>query len=211
MSGSDLRAIARYVRRSENVVAGERCELCAAVLAEAHPHVVDTRSRRICCACPPCATLFSLDASAGGRYRSVPNRVLHDPALQLDETTWNGLGVPVRLAFFFLHSGLRRWIAIYPGPAGTTEAEPEPEGWAALGARTPLVAAVQPDVEALLVRGERMGGRFDLFLAPIAAAYELSARVRRSWSGFDGGPEVRRALDTFFDELRSRSRPWRSP
>ncbi len=207
-----LRALARYARRGpERVASGDRCELCAAALGDAHPHLVDTQARKICCACAPCATLFSLEASAGGRYRPVPNRVLHDPALQLDEASWHALGIPVRLAFFFRHSSLRRWIAIYPGPAGTTESEPDETGWEALRGRTPLVDAVQPDVESLLVRGERNGACFDVFLAPIAAAYELSARVRQAWDGFDGGDPVRRELDAFFDGLRSRSRPWSAP
>jgi hypothetical protein len=212
VSGVPVRALSRFARRRGAVAVApdERCELCAVAIAASHPHVVDRHSRRICCACGPCATLFSMEGSGGGRYRSVPNRVHHDPALQLDEASWNALGIPVRLAFFFFHSALQRWIAIYPGPAGTTEAEPDAEGWARLQARTPLVSAVQPDVEALLVRGERHGARFVLFLAPIASAYELSARVRKNWHGFDGGSEVRAELDAFFADLRSQSRPWRS-
>lgn len=209
---ADLRALARFARnRASAAAAGTRCELCAAPLAEPHPHVVDRATRRICCACPACGVLFAHEGAGGGRFRTVPERVLHDPALQLDEAAWNALGVPVRLAFFFLHSGLQRCVAIYPGPAGTTEAEPEAAGWAQLQARTPLAAALQPDVEALLVRGARNGARFDVFLAPISTAYELAARVRGNWHGLDGGGEVRAELDRFFAGLRARSRPWGTP
>jgi hypothetical protein len=59
-------------------------------------------------------------------------------------------------------------------------------------------------VEALLLR--RMDGRFECYLAPIDASYELVGRVRRHWKGFDGGEEVWTEIASFFSTLRERSR-----
>ncbi len=42
---------------------------------------------------------------------------------------------------------------------------------------------------------------------PIDVCYELVGHLRRLWRGFDGGQDVRRRLDEFFDEVRSRCRP----
>ncbi len=39
---------------------------------------------------------------------------------------------------------------------------------------------------------------------PIDACYELVGRLRRLWKGFDGGSEVHRALDAFFDTVGAR-------
>jgi len=58
-------------------------------------------------------------------------------------------------------------------------------------------------VEALLLR--RLAGRFECFLVPIDACYELVGRLRRHWRGFDGGDEVRSEIEAFFEGLRARS------
>ncbi|HET6982341.1 MAG TPA: DUF5947 family protein, partial [Myxococcaceae bacterium] len=68
----------------------------------------------------------------------------------------------------------------------------------------PLLGAMEPDVEALLVRGEPHGERLETFLVPIDACYELTGRVRRLWRGFDGGDEARAELARFFSALRAR-------
>jgi hypothetical protein len=45
----------------------------------------------------------------------------------------------------------------------------------------------------------------ECFLVPIDACYELVGRVRMHWRGFQGGQEVWREIDGFFDRLRERS------
>lgn len=199
-----LRALARYAR--QRGLSEARCELCAAPLSSVHAHAVDVDARRILCACRPCAILFTDPAAAGGRYRTVPDRVLVDPALAIDDARWEHLGVPVGLAFFFVSSKTSRWIACYPSPAGATEADLEPSALDAWPSRA-LIEALAPDVEALLVRKPRRATGGEIFLAPIDACYELVGSVRRLWRGFDGGDEVHAAIDRFFAGLRARSRP----
>lgn len=201
------RTLARYARaprrRSESA-----CELCAGPLADAHDHVADLDARRLACACRACALLFAQPGAARGRYRTVPDRVLVDPRLDLDDDAWNALGVPVRLAFVLRVSARSSWVAFYPSPAGATEAEVSPTGMDALAQRTPLVAAIEPDVEALLVRGRRGERRLAAYLVPISACYELAGVVRRHWKGLDGG-DAHAEIDAFFARLDARARPLR--
>ncbi len=198
-----LRALAPYARRRAEPAA--RCELCAAPLAGEHAHAVDLGERRILCACRPCAILFPDPAAAGGRYRTVPDRVRSDPALAIDDDAWARLGVPVGLAFFFRASPSLAWVACYPSPAGPTESELEAGAFDAWPSRA-LIEALEPDVEALLVRRPHRGRGGEVLLAPIDACYELVGTVRRSWRGAGGGSEVHDAIDAFFDRLRARSR-----
>src|SRR5690606_13062507 len=132
-------------------------------------HVVELESRRMLCACRPCALLFTEHGAGGGRYRTVPERVRVDPGFTLE---WERLGVPVGLAFFFFSSSLKQWVALYPSPAGATEAE-LPDGALESFSREPLALALEPDVEALLVRRPRGAQTTECFLAPIDACYAL--------------------------------------
>ena len=182
----------------------QRCELCGAPTEEAHPHVADLQARTIACSCRACALLFAHGGSS--RHRTVPDRVLADPGLVLDDERWRTLGVPVRLAFFLRSSASGGWVACYPGPAGTTEA-PLPEPWDL--ASEPLARAAAEDVEALLAWGPPGETRFSCLLVPISTCYELTAKLRRSWRGVTGGDEVQREIESFFGALRSRSRPLR--
>jgi hypothetical protein len=182
----------------------DACELCSTPLEAEHAHVVDREPGAVRCACRACAVLFR-DAGAG-RYRTVPDRVLVDPGLVLGEAEWAELEIPVRLAF--LRKGpAGLWTAIYPGPAGAIESPLQPAARERLAARTPLASACEPDVEALLVRGERGAGPLEVLLVPIDRCYELAGRLRRTWRGFDGGTEARREIDAVFAELRARARP----
>ncbi len=200
-----LRALAR--RGADRLAAAEACcELCAAPLGESHRHVVDLQRRILCCTCRACAILFERPGAGAMRYRAVPDRIGFDPA-GLDEARWEALSIPVRLAFVFFNSSMGRWGAFYPGPAGATESELGLEAMEELAASSPLVRAVQPDVEALLVRGRRGGGTSEAYLVPIDRCYDLVALVRMDWRGFDGGEIVRAKLDAFFEKLRLRSRP----
>ena len=199
-----LLALRRYTQEAPRARRlREACELCAAPLAEPHPHVVDLDQRNVCCACQACALAFG--GAGTQRYRTVPERVLTDAGSNLGEAEWAALEVPVRFAFFFFNSKLGRWLAFYPSPAGPTESQLSLTAFEALVARNPLVAAVEKDVEALLVYGGR-SGPFDCFLVPIVRCYELVGLVRRHWRGFDGGDDVRREIEGFFANLRAHSR-----
>jgi hypothetical protein len=206
------RALGRFLRPAPRGPAeGDACELCAAPLAEPHAHVVDLRGRAVRCACVACAVLFRDPGAGGGRFRTVPDRVLSDPARRLSDAEWAALEIPVGLAFLFRSSAAGRWIAIYPGAAGAIESALPLEAWSRLSGRLPLAAACEPDVEALLVRARRGGGAPEVLLAPIDRCYELAGRLRRVWRGFEGGAEAHREIETFFAGLRAQARPLPAP
>jgi hypothetical protein len=213
-----LRAIAPYVRR-RGARAGARCELCGVTIGDEHRHLVDMTERSLRCACIACSLLFQ---RPGLRYRAAPDRWLHDARFSLDERVWSALQIPVRLAFFFRHSGRHSgpdagrdsgragdgsgWVAFYPGPAGAAESLLSLDAWQELAEVCPLAALVEADVEALLVSGDD-DGRFACYLVPIHACYELVGRVKRSWRGFDGGDDAWRQIGEFFAGVAARSSP----
>ena len=180
----------------------EKCELCATPLPPGdHAHVVNLSSRRLLCACRPCHLLFTTPGAAQGKFRAVPDRIVHLPRLELD---WERLQIPVRMAFFFFNSELQRQVAFYPGPAGATESLLDLEAWRDLAAANPQLASLEPDVEALLVHGGGQRPRPECFIVPIPVCYELVAQVRLHWKGFAGGEEAWKAVDAFFAELLQR-------
>lgn len=146
--------------------------------------------------------------SVVARYRTVPSRVLFDPATELSDDDWALVGVPVRTAFLFSPSSPTpaRHFAVYPSPAGPTESEIDAASWTAFAERCPLTRELAPDVEALLVRGAPHVKGLQHLLVPIDACYELVARVRTSWKGFDGAGNAQRAIDAFVLDLAQRSR-----
>jgi hypothetical protein len=197
---SGLRALAPYVRRKAPPVPRHACELCGVAIAEAHRHVVDLEARSLLCSCPSCAILFEQE---GGRFRRVPERVVRAPPVPAGR--WAALGVPVRLAFVFFNSRLRRWHASYPGVAGAIESEVAADKWEELAREYPALRGIAPDVEALLVWGPIGATDLESFIVPIDACYELAGLCRTHWRGFDGGDDVRREMEAFFARLRSRA------
>jgi hypothetical protein len=190
--------------------------MCGEQVPERHAHLVDIERRSIGCACTACGLLFT---RPGGRYRTVPDRVRHDPAAPLTGTEWGGLGIPVGIAFFFVNSALGHVVASYPSPAGVTECELDLAGWDRLAAAHRLLREVAPDVEAILVvtgsprlaggraANGRENGRVETFLIPIDACYSLAGALRLHWHGFDGGAEAQRILTDFLADIRLRARP----
>jgi hypothetical protein len=178
--------------------------MCGLDVSDEHSHVVDIDSRRLLCTCRPCALLFTATGASRGHYRAVPERYLTDPQLQLSAEHWEQLQVPVAIAFFFHNSVVDRIVAHYPSPAGATESLLDLSAWEAVWADNLLVAAMLPDIEALVVRRDR-AGQHECYLIPIDACYELVGKVRMHWSGFDGGAEVKADLDAFFDRVRDRA------
>lgn len=185
-------------------VAVERCELCATPVAPEHRHLVDVERRALACACPACAALFEREGAGGVKYRAVPRRYLADPASPLDEDAWALLRIPIGVAFLLRNSALGQVVACFPGPAGVTESEIEPEVWQRFAEATPLARELLPDVEVLLIR--RTDGHRDCHLVPVDAAYELVGRMRTYWQGFDGGAEAHAELDAFFADVARQSR-----
>ena len=212
--------------KAGGVAADERCEMCGEPVPERHAHLVDTERRSIGCACTACGLLFT---RPGGRYRTIPDRVRHDPDAPLTAAEWAELAIPVGIAFFFVNSALGHVVASYPSPAGVTECELDLAGWDRLAADHPLLRAVAPDVEAILVvagsprlaggapvaastaggsggSGGSGGGGVEAFLIPIDACYALAGGLRLHWRGFDGGAEAQRLLTDFLAGIRERAR-----
>ena len=136
----------------------------------------------------------------------MPDRYLHDTCFVLTQSDWDAFQIPVRIAFFFHNSLIGRTVALYPGPAGATESMLDLHAWDDLRTANPVLEAIEPDVEALLVYGHR-GGGFDCFIVPIDACYELTGAMRRHWKGFDGGEQAWSDVEAFFDRIRQRSEP----
>jgi hypothetical protein len=184
---------------------GECCDLCAEPIAEEHGHLVDLQARSLLCACRGCHLLFTTQGAGGSRYRSVPDRYVALPTLELSPGQWESLQIPVSVAFFFYNSSLQAMAAFYPGPAGATESLLPLEAWQEMAAADANLASLEPDVEAWLVRAEERRGGTESYLVPIDACYELVGQLRRLWRGFDGGREAQAALDGFFERIRAKA------
>ncbi len=195
----------RLARRGPPARVGERCEMCATPVADEHGHVVDVEHRGLLCVCRPCYLLFTPDGAGQGNYRAVPDRYVDLGRDGIGPQLWDRLEVPVSVAFFFHNSALGHVVGLYPGPGGATESELALEAWDDLVAALPALVTMEPDVEALLVRGD--GTSTQAYLVPIDHCYELTGRLRAAWQGIGGGAGAQQALDVAFDHLAARSRP----
>jgi hypothetical protein len=202
--GRPLAVLERLLKPERQRRPGEACEMCAAPIADDHPHLVHVENRNLLCACRACYLLFTNAGAGGGKYRVVPDRYRYDPSCRLTDAQWEALQIPVRVAFFFFNSVLGRIAALYPSPAGATESLLPLAAWREVVEANPQLAGLEADVEALLVYGRR-GAAFECFIVPISACYELTGIVKQRWKGFDGGEEAWRAIDAFFAGLRAKS------
>jgi hypothetical protein len=184
----------------------ERCDLCGLEIGPGHDHLIDPAERRLACACGACAVLFS--AQEGARYKRVPREVLGLDGLTISDAQWDGLRLPIDLAFFYQSSPQQRVVACYPSPAGATESLLQLETWEDIQREHPALAAMLPDVQALLVNRVRRGSAAPAsFLVPIDQCFRLVGIIRMQWKGFTGGPEVWQEIDSFFAELGRLARP----
>jgi hypothetical protein len=193
-----LASIRRFARPR---AALERCALCGAEIGADHPHLVEPSSRRLSCACDACAFLFSGEGST--KYRRVPRRVRFLPDFSLDDATWDGLQLPISLAFFLRSTHEGRVVALYPSPAGATEAPVAGEAWQALEEDNPPLRDFEPDVEGLLVN--RVGEARECYRVGIDECYRLVGLIRAHWRGLSGGAEAWDEIACFFAGLKERS------
>jgi hypothetical protein len=211
--GERLRELAA---RRTTQAALEVCELCGAAIEDEHGHLVNVANRSLLCACRPCYLLFTHAGAGGARFRAVPQRYLEVPELASATGAWESLNVPIGLAFFFTNSATGRTAAFYPSPAGATESELPLDAWQYVVSEVPALSTLEPDVEALIVRrrgaSPMQGGEevsttsTEAFVVPIDACYELVGRIRRAWRGFQGGDDVWREIDEFFNRADERAR-----
>lgn len=185
-----MKRLYRAARRAPDL---ERCELCAASLAAEHEHLWDPRGKQLRCACSGCAIL--VPTSEYAKLRRVPRRF--EPVAVDVARTLARLGVPVGVAALYVRDD-RAPIAGYPGAIGLVESELSRDAWDELCAEVPALAALQPEVEALVCT------RDGAWLAGIDVVYRLISelRARRGVeSGMFGDPEAPAAIARTLAEL----------
>jgi hypothetical protein len=177
---------------------GEHCDMCGKSLAHAHQHLIDPAVRKLICACDACALLFCQNGET--KYKRVPRRVRFLKDFCLTDGQWDSLLIPIGLAFFLESSAEGRVLALYPGAAGSTESLLSLDAWTDIVQENPVLAQMEPDVEALLVN--RLNNPAEYYLTPIDKCYELVGLIRSNWRGLSGGTEVWQKIRDFFNELK---------
>jgi hypothetical protein len=192
-----LASLGQFVRAPRQREPNEGvCELCAAKVRAQHQHLLDVENGHMLCACDACAILF-VDESRQ-RYRRVP-RDVDRVDFSMDDGEWDGLQIPIKLAFFVYLSKAQRMVAFYPSPGGAMESSLDLADWDAIAARNPILRQFAPEVEALLVNRLSPVPRY--YRAPIDQCYRLVGIIRVHWHGFSGGDEVWKRIDQFFRQL----------
>lgn len=176
----------------------EQCELCSIRLAPTHRHLLEMATRRIVCACDACALRF--ESVLDGKFKLIPRDARPLPDFKMSDAEWEGLALPISLAFFFYDTPNEKMTAYYPSPAGATESLLPLTAWETLLEANPILRELQADVETLLVN--RTNETREYFIAPIDLCYELVGMIRVHWRGFSGGEEVWNAINAFFKRLK---------
>ncbi len=180
--------------------------MCSRELAPGHEHLVEPANRRLICACDACAILF--EGQSGAKYKRVPRRVLYLRDFQMSDGQWDGLMVPIEMAFFFKSTPHGRVIALYPSPAGPMESLLSLDTWADIVEANSVLSEMKDDVVALLVNrvGHARGSSpAEYYVVPIDECYKLVGLIRTHWRGLSGGTEVWREIGAFFAALKSRA------
>lgn len=181
--------------------------MCSVELRSEHAHLIELTQRRLHCACDACAMLFS--GQAGTKYKRVPRDIRLLADFQLTDAEWDGLLIPINLAFFFQNSIDSRVSALYPSPAGATESLLPLEAWSSIVQANPALNQLEADVEALLVNrvGQARGtAAAEYYIVPIDACYKLVGLIRIHWRGLSGGTEVWQEIGNFFTDLRHKAK-----
>jgi hypothetical protein len=199
-----FRALRQFVRKPSPL---ESCEMCSAALASEHQHLIDAIARKLVCSCDACAVLFSGPSTT--KYKRVPRRIRFLPEFHMTDAQWDGLMVPIEMAFFFKSGPTGKVAAFYPGPAGATESLLSLEAWRDIELDNPALLEMEPDVEALLANrvGAAHGVAAEYYVVPIDECYKLVGLIRLHWHGLSGGTEVWREVGKFFSSLKARTEP----
>jgi hypothetical protein len=195
-------ALRQFARKRR---ATEVCELCSSEIGAEHQHLIEPAARKLVCACDPCAILFS--SQAASKLKRVPRRIRFLPQFRMSEAQWDGLMIPIELAFFFKDGASGKVSAFYPGPAGATESLLSLEAWDGIEQENPALREMEPDVEAIIANrvGANRGVPAQYYIVPIDECYKLVGLIRLNWHGLSGGTEVWREVGKFFTSLNARS------
>ena len=178
--------------------------MCSAELSPGHQHLLEPANRKLLCTCEACAILFSNQT----KYKRVPRRIRFLTDFHVTDVQWDGLMMPINMAFFFESSSLGRVIALYPSPAGATESLLSLDTWEDIVSGNRALEEMEADVEALLVNriGYARGiSGPEYYVVPIDECFKLVGLIRIRWQGLSGGAEVWREIGHFFLDLKSRS------
>jgi hypothetical protein len=192
----------RFARRPSSTA--ERCEMCSHELAVGHQHLLEPINRRLICACDACAMLFGSQT----KFKRVPRRIRFLPDFRITDSQWDGLMMPINMAFFFKSTPQERVVALYPSPAGATESMLSFDTWDDIVAENPVLREMDADVEALLVNriGHARGfSNPEYYIVPIDECFKLVGLIRIRWQGLSGGTEVWKEIGQFFTELKDKS------
>lgn len=200
---SAFAALRQFARKKRPAV--ESCEMCSTPLGAEHQHLIDPAAHKLICACDACAILFSSQGAT--KYKRVPRRIRFLPQFEMSEAQWDGLMVPIEMAFFFKNGSTGKVAAFYPGPAGATESLLSLEAWSDIEQENPALLEMEPDVEALLANrvGAARGVAAQYYIVPIDECYKLVGLIRLHWHGLSGGTEVWREVAKFFASLKERA------
>ena len=192
---SGLRSRARPPDAAAAAEIGERCDICGTGLPEDHRHLLQLVERRIECVCESCWALRSGDAE----YRPTGNRVVWLPDVELPDDLWATFQIPIGLAFFMDSTTAGCVVALYPSPGGATESELHFSSWSRMVDLNPVLAGLEPDIEALIVN--RLSDPPTYVIAPIDRCYALTGTIKASWEGLSGGSRVGEEVAAFFARL----------
>lgn len=202
--GTDAFAgLRRFLRKRPDV---ERCDLCGQQIPSTHDHLMELSSRKLVCACTACALLFS--SHTAKKYRRVPRQIRFLADFRMTDAEWDGLLIPINMAFFFHNSAENKVTAAYPSPAGPTESLLSLQTWHEIAERNPALSSLEEDVEALLVNRTGLARRksdAEYYVVPIDECFKLTGLIRAYWNGLSGGTEVWQQIEGFFDDLRKRA------
>jgi Family of unknown function (DUF5947) len=179
----------------------ESCDFCRAALTEAHQHLIEPSTRRLECVCDACAILFSGQKQ---KYRRIPRRLRFLPEFRMTDEQWDGMMIPIGIAFLFRQSASDKMTAVYPSPAGPVESLLPLEAWMDIENDNPEVRSMEADVESLLVY--RVGTAREHYIIPIDECFKLVGIIRMKWKGLSGGMIVWQEIGKFLNGLKQRSK-----
>ncbi|MEF3366652.1 DUF5947 family protein [Methylocystis sp. 9N] len=179
----------------------EHCDFCSKAIAPRHSHLIERATGKFFCACPQCALVLG----TGDRFVALVVRTHALTDFNLTDAEWDDFRIPIDLAFVFHSTPAQGPVAIYPGPAGATQSQLGVAAWTRVVAAHPMLADLDPDVEALLVN--RMNGAREYYRVSIDRCYSLIGLIRMHWRGLSGGAEVWDAVHDYFTKLRDEIAP----